>query len=142
MTARSPIKTALLTTALAVSLAVAPSARAEGDDAETRFHKAYEAEVVDGKLADAARVYLDLVGDWKAPPRIRAEARFRFAVTTVLLGRSDEARVQLASLVDDASVPETLRARAREYLDAVKGIGVGTELDRKLQALVFDLGRW
>jgi hypothetical protein len=110
-------------------------------DAETRFHRAYEQEVVDGKTADAARVYLAMMSDEKVPERLRQEAKFRFAVTSVLLGRADEARAHFAELAKDAKTPESLRARAAEYLDAAKGIGVGSELDKKLQALVFDLAR-
>jgi hypothetical protein len=128
-------------TAVAACLLLTSAAFAQDVDADTRFHRAYEQEVVDGKVADAARVYLAMMGDEKVPERLRQEAKFRFAVTAVLLGRSDEARSYLAELVRDPKTPETLRARANEYLDVAKGIGVGSELDKKLQALVFDLGR-
>lgn len=131
----------LLALPLVLALATTAFAQDPAPDAESRFHRAYEAEVVDGKLADAARVYLSIAGDETAPARIRAESRFRFAVTAVLLGRADEARSLLAGLADDGSAPESLRKRANEYLDAVQGIGLGTELDRKLQSLVFELGR-
>lgn len=129
-----------LAAALAVAL-LATSALGQEADAETRFHRAYEQEVVEGKLADAARVYLTLMDDKTAPERIRQESKFRFAVTAVLLGRSDEARVHLNELAKDTATPESLRARAAEYLDAAKGIGIGSELDRKLQSLVFDLAK-
>jgi hypothetical protein len=127
--------------AVVVLIAAAASARPGDDDAETRFHRAYEHEVVDGKIADAARVYLAMMDDAQVPERLRQEAKFRFAVTEVLLGRADEARAHLAEIVRDPKTPDALRARAAEYLDAAKGIGVGTELDKKLQTLVFELGR-
>jgi hypothetical protein len=130
---------ALLAAATCVLLTA--SAFAEEADADTRFHRAYEQEVVEGKVADAARVYLAMMDDAKVPERLRTEAKFRFAVTAVLLGRADEGRAHLAEIVRDPRTPETLRSRASEYLDAVKGIGVGNELDKKMQALVFDLGR-
>ncbi len=130
----------ILAVAAVLTLAVAPAA-AQETDAETRFHRAYETEVVDGKLADAAREYLALMRDADVPAPLRAESKFRFAVTALLLGRSDEARAHLAELVRDPQTPDALRARAGEYLDAAKGIGVGTELDRKLQSLVFDLAK-
>jgi hypothetical protein len=82
-----------------------------------------------------------MMEDAKVPERLRQEAKFRFAVTTVLLGRADEARVHFAALAADATAPETLRARASEYLDAAKGVGVGNELDKKMQTLVFDLAK-
>ena len=128
-------------TSVTCLLFAASSALAQETDADTRFHRAYEQEVVEGKVADAARVYLEMMRDEKVPERLRAESKFRFAVTAVLLGRADEGRAYLAELVKDATTPETLRARAAEYLDAAKGIGVGSELDKKLQSLVFDLAR-
>jgi hypothetical protein len=126
--------------AAALCLVLAASALGQ-DDAETRFHRAYEQEVIEGKTADAARVYLAMMGDAAVPARLRQESKFRFAVTATLLGRADEARAHFAELAKDASAPESLRARAAEYLDAAKGIGVGSELDKKLQALVFDLAK-
>lgn len=134
------MKRTMLAAALGLALA-APVALGQETDAETRFHRAYEQEVVEGKLADAAKVYLALMNDKAVPERLRLESKFRFAVTTVLLGRADEARVHFAELAKDPSTPESLRARATEYLDAAKGIGVGSELDRKLQSLVFDLAK-
>lgn len=127
--------------AVAVLVCAAAAAPAQDADAETRFHRAYEHEVVDGKVADAAREYLAMMEDAKVPERLRQEAKFRFAVTAMLLGRADEARVHFAALAADATAPETLRARAGEYLDAAKGVGVGNEIDKKMQALVFDLAR-
>jgi hypothetical protein len=108
---------------------------------EDKFHKAYAQEVVEGDVKGAAAVYLDLMGETDAPAAIRAEAKFRFAVCTVLLGRADEARVHLAELIVAKDTPKDLRIRAEEYRDAVSGIGIGTELEKKLQTLVFDLGR-
>ncbi len=134
------MKRTIIAAALGLALA-APVALGQEADAETRFHRAYEQEVVEGKLADAAKVYLSLMNDKATPERLRFEAKFRFAVTTVLLGRADEARVHFADLAKDTATPESLRARAAEYLDAAKGIGVGSELDRKLQSLVFDLAK-
>jgi hypothetical protein len=130
-------------TALAVAVVVcaAAAARAQEVDAETRFHRAYEHEVVDGKVADAAREYLAMMSDEKVPERLRLEAKFRFAVTAMLLGRADEARVGFGEIAADAKAPEALRARATEYLDAAKGVGVGNEIDKKLQSLVFDLAK-
>jgi hypothetical protein len=129
-----------LTTAVLCAV-LAASALAADDDAETRFHRAYEQEVVEGKVADAARVYLELMRDEKAPQRWRSESKFRFAVASILLGRADEGRAHLAEIVKDQTVSETLRTRAAEYLDAAKGIGVGGELEKKLQALVFELAK-
>lgn len=127
--------------AAAVLVCAAATSLAQDTDAETRFHRAYEHEVVDGKVADAAREYLAMMGDEKVPERLRLEAKFRFAVTTMLLGRADEARVHFGEIARDAKAPETLRARATEYLDAAKGVGVGNEIDRKMQELVFELAK-
>jgi hypothetical protein len=127
--------------AAALCLVLASSAFAQDVDPETRFHRAYEQEVVEGKTADAARVYLAMMDDQGVPARLRQESKFRFAVTATLLGRADEARAHFTELSKDAAAPESLRARAAEYLDATKSIGVGTELDKKLQSLVFDLAR-
>ena len=55
---RTRIASALLAAVLAMGPLVARADDADGSndgDAESRFHKAYETEVVDGKLADAAR---------------------------------------------------------------------------------------
>ncbi len=125
-----------------VTLALfAAPALAEEADAETRFHDAYVLEVIDGRIAEAAKTYLALVGDEGVPTRIRDEARFRFAICTVLLGRPDEGRMQLASIVKNERTPVDLRGRAEAYLESISTLGVGTELERKLQSLVFDLGR-
>ena len=125
---------------LALLLLAAPAA-AEEPDAETRFHDAYVLEVIDGEVAEAAKAYLALVADEAVPARIQEEARFRFAICTVLLGRPDEGRMQLTAIVENASTPANLRKRAQVYLESISALGVGTELERKLQALVFDLGR-
>ena len=117
------------------------SARADEPDAETRFHDAYVLEVIDGKVADAAKAYLALVEDERTPPRIEGEARFRFAVCAALLGRPDESRARLASLVADPATSPDLQTRARTYLDALQGQEVGSEPEKKLQSLVFDLAR-
>jgi len=129
-----------LVLALVVALFV-PAALADEGDAETRFHDAYVLEVIDGKIAEAAKRYLDLLQDERVEPRLRDEARFRFAVCTVLLGRPDEARMQLAAIAANERVSQPLRERAKAYLDSISTLGVGTELERKLNALVFDLGR-
>jgi hypothetical protein len=128
------------TLAVALAFPTVPAAAQEGG-AEERFHRAFEQEVVDGQLQEAARVYLDLMRDEAVPARLRAESRFRFAVTTVLLGRPDEGRAQLAELARDASAPEGLRARAGEYLESLRGLAVGSEVEKKLGELVFELGR-
>jgi hypothetical protein len=126
---------------LAMLVLVAAPARAEEPDAETRFHDAYVLEVIEGRIAEAAKAYLGLVDDDAVPARIREEARFRFAICTVLLGRPDEGRMQLAAIVADERAPASLRARAKAYLESISTLGVGTELEKKLQSLVFDLGR-
>ncbi len=129
-----------LTSVLAASLFVPNVARAE-DSAQDRYHRAYELEVVDGKVADAARAYLALIDDADAPENVRGESRFRFAICSVLLGRSDEARRLLGELADDTGSSDALRARAREYQKAIFEIGIGSEIDKKLQSLLFELGR-
>ncbi len=90
------------------------AAFAQDVDAETRFHRAYEQEVVDGKTAEAARVYLEMMGDEKVSERLRQEAKFRFAVTAVLLGRAarvragrfDERHDREAVPIGDDGVPD------------------------------------
>lgn len=128
-------------TLLLALILLASPAFAEDVDAETRFHDAYVQEVIDGEIADGAKAYLALVGDENVPTRIRDEARFRFAICTVLLGRPDEGRMQLAAIVANERTPANLRERAQAYLDSISTLGIGTELERKLQSLVFDLGR-
>ena len=123
------------------ALLLATPAFAEEPDAETRFHDAYVLEVIDGQVAVAAKAYLALLGDEAVPTRIREEARFRFAICTVLLGRPDEGRQQLTAIVENERTPANLRQRAAAYLESISALGVGTELERKLQSLVFDLGR-
>ncbi len=132
--------TSILASCLFLLFLAAP-ARADEDQAEALFHQAYIQEVVSGQVSTAAVTYLELAGDESAPPRIRAEARFRFAVCATLLGRADEARTWLASLVADESAPAGVRERAQTYLDSVSSVGIGTELEKKLQDLVFQLGR-
>lgn len=134
-------RAAALTFALVVIAVLAQPARAEEPDAQTRFHDAYVLEVIEGEIAEAAKAYLALVADEDVLPRIREEARFRFAILTVLLGRPDEGRMQLAAIVENPHTPANLRDRAKAYLESISTLGVGTELERKLQSLVFDLGR-
>ncbi len=122
-------------------LALASAAAAGEEDPQARFVAAYAAEVIEGKVAEAAGVYLALFSDEAAPAALRAEARFRFAVCAVLLGRADEARAHLADLVRDPATPAALRDRAAEYARSVENLGVGSELSRKLESLVYDLGR-
>lgn len=133
------------TAILAALMLAAGAARAVAADAgagaEDRFHQAYVTEVIDGKVADAAKVYLELMEADAAPPRIRAESKFRFAVCAALLGRADEAAAHLGALIADPATPEDLRTRAKAYLGTVEGIGVGSELTKKLESLVFELGR-
>jgi hypothetical protein len=126
---------------LAALLALAGVSGGQEPGPEARLAEAYVQEVVEGQVAEAAKVYLDLLGDDAVPPGVRAEARFRFAVCAVLLGRADEARAHLATLLADAEAPAALKARAQEYARTVDGLGVGSELTRKLESLVFDLGR-
>ena len=129
---------ALILTALVLFPSVL---HAEEPDAQTRYHEAYVLEVIEGKVAEAAKVYIVLMGDEDAPTAVRHESRFRFAICTVLLGRADEARAQLGELLADTSISKALRTRVEEYRSSIGELGVGSELDRKLQALVFDLGR-
>lgn len=116
-------------------------ARADEPDAATRFHDAYVQEVIEGEIGAAAKTYLDLVRDERTPSRLKAEARFRFGVCLVLLGRADEARARLEALATDEDVPVALRNRAKEYLEGIAGLGIGGELEKKLQELVFELAR-
>jgi len=126
--------------AVALLLLAAP-AHAEEPDSVTRFHDAYVLEVIDGRIAEAAKAYLALMDDERLTTRIREKARFRFAICTVLLGRPDEGRMQLAAISENERAPASLRKQAQAYLESISALGVGTELERKLQALVFDLGR-
>ena len=135
---RQALYSLLLVLVLALLL---PGAPAHADDAADRLHDAYILEVIEGKVDEAARVYLALDADEQIPSRIRLEARFRFAICAVLLGRADEGRAHLSALAENEAAPAALRARARAYLESIAEIGIGSELDKKLQALVFDLGR-
>ena len=111
------------------------------NDAVTRYHDAYVLEVVDGKIADAAKVYLALMDSEATPPRIRQESQFRFAVCAVLLGRVDEARAQLAALLAKKDLPEAVRARAQTYRESLSDVGVGSAIDKRMQDLVFRLAK-
>lgn len=135
------MKNALIALTLTTAGLLATPAFAGDATAEDRYHEAYVLEVIDGKVADAAKSYLALIEDKTAPGFVRHEARFRFAVCTALLGRSDEARLQLGELLRDAEASADLKSRAQEYLEALRNVGVGSELDKKLQTLVFELGR-
>jgi len=127
------------TAAFALLLVAAPALA--GGEAEQKFHQAYALEVVEGDVKGAALVYMELMRDGDATAAIRAESKFRFAVCAVLLGRADEGRAHLTELIEDPDTPDGVRKKAEEYRAAVAGIGVGTELTKKLQSLVFDLGR-
>ncbi len=139
------LRLALFPAFLAV-LALASSRAFAGDEdaatsAADRYHDAYVAEVIDGDVAKAAKGYLALIDDPATPPDIRAEARLRFAIVAVLLGRADEARLRLGGLVADADVPDAVKERARAVLASIADVAAGSELDKKLQSLVFDLAR-
>jgi len=127
--------------AISALLLLAAPAGGGGGEFEQKFHEAYAMEVVAGDVKGAALVYLSLMDEDDAPEAIRAESKFRFAVCAVLLGRADEGRTHLTELIQDPNTPEGVRKKAEDYRAAVAGIGVGTELAKKLQSLVFDLGR-
>jgi len=136
---KNTLITLTLASALFGGLALQPAFG--GDAAEDRFHEAYVLEVVDGKVAGAAKAYLALTLDKGASTRIRNEAEFRFAVCSVILGRVDEARLRLGALLRNAEASAELKSRVQEYLEALKDVGMGTELERKMGELVFELGR-
>jgi len=112
-----------------------------GQDFETRYHDAYVLEVVDGKPADAARAYLELLRAEALPPRLKFQARFRVAVTLALLGRPDEARARLAELAADEETPKTLQPQIAEYRKALEGAGLGSDLEKRMEELIYGLGR-
>lgn len=134
------MKPALLTLIIAALLG-AHTLAADPVDPETLFHQSYIQEVVEGQVAVAAMGYLKLMDDESVPAPLRAESRFRFAICCVLLGRPDEARNHLAMLLDDETAPAGVKKRAEEYRSSLEGIGAGTELSKKLEALAFELGR-
>ena len=135
--ARTTTFVATLTFLLVASTAVAQTAK----DAETRWHEAYVLEVVEGRIDEAAKAYLELLREKDLPDRLRRESEFRFAVCCALLGRADEGRSRLAGLLSDRDLPDAFRARVQEYLKALADVGVGSELEKKLQELLFELGR-
>lgn len=141
MTPRTLLRRTSVAAALCIAALLAAPATGQESDADQRYHEAYVLEVVDGRIADAAKEYLAIERDAAAPAHIRAEARFRFAVCAVLLGRADEGRSRLADLAGDPDAPEAVRSRARDYLESIRNVGVGRELDRKLEELLFALGR-
>ncbi|MCZ6785752.1 MAG: hypothetical protein O7E54_01175 [Planctomycetota bacterium] len=114
---------------------------AQATDFETRYHEAYVLEVIDGKTADAAKRYLELAREKGLPAHLLAQCRFRFAVTCVLLGRADEARARLAVLAADPSLPAALKPQVAEYRKGIKDVGTGSALQKRLDDLVFELGR-
>ncbi len=105
-------------------------------DAAARFHQAYVQEVIEGKVKEAAVAYLALMNDDAAPTKIRGEARFRFAVCTVLLGRSDEGATQLRELVSDTTLSEALRTRATHYLKGVSRSSTGSASGRTTEDMI------
>ncbi len=114
---------------------------AQEKDAATRYHEAYVLEVIDGKIAEAAKAYLALEGENGSPDRIRRQAGFRFAVCTALLGRADEARARLAALAATDGLDPKLRAQVDEYRRALEGVAAGSALQARLDDLLFKLGR-
>ena len=117
-------------------------AKDEQSDAAARFHKAYVDEVIEGMVKEAAVEYLALMNDDATPKKIRGEARFRFAVCTVLLGRSDEGTTQLREIVNDTSLSEALRKRATHYLKGISGASTGNATTRLNQSLVESLAQF
>jgi hypothetical protein len=132
-----PVLFALLLTVLLCSKASAQ----DPVDPETLFHQSYLQEVVQGHVDVAALGYFKLMEDEKVNAALRAESRFRFAVCMVLLGRADEARARLLEVLSDEGAPEALKRRAEEYRATLSGLGTGSELSKKLEALAFELGR-
>jgi len=129
------MKTILLTLLLATPLL------AQEDSLSKRFHEAYVLEVIEGKPAEAAKAYLALLQEEKLPARLRQQTEFRFAITCVLLGRSDEARVRLAKLAADDTLDDGMRAQVEEYRKAITEVGMGTALETTLQQLTMDLAK-
>ena len=122
-----------------ISLLVLAPAFAEEASHSKRYHDAYVLEVIDGKPAAAARAYLELLEEKELSPRLRAQTEFRFAVTCVLLGRSDEARARLAALAEQEGLAKELRAQVDEYRKAIADVKLGTALETNLQALTMKL---
>jgi hypothetical protein len=116
---------------------------AEGEEKsfETRWHEAYVLEVIEGKVPEAARMYLDLIEEPELPKHLMRECRFRFAVCAALLGRTDEARSILAGLATDEAAPADFKARVIEYHEELGSASVGSALDKRLEALVYEVGR-
>ena len=124
-----------------LGLLVAAPAWADEPAAGDLYHEAYVLEVIEGDVPGAARRYLALSENPDVPVDIRAASRLRLAICVVLRGRADEARLQLDDLIRDPATPEATRERARRYLGQIAELAPGSELDRKLQDLVFDLAR-
>jgi len=125
-----------------ITLLLVASALAQDEALSKRYHEAYVLEVIDGKPADAARAYLELLQEKKLPDRLRLQTEFRFAVTCVLLGRADEARGRLAALAKLEGLPEGLRAQVEEYRSAIADVKLGTALETNLQALTMKLAKF
>ena len=122
-----------------ITLLFALPAVAQDELLSKRYHDAYVLEVIEGKPAEAARSYLELLDAPKLPDRLRRQTEFRFAVTCVLLGRSDEARARLAALAAVEGLPKDLRAQVDEYRKAIEDVKLGTALETNLQALTMKL---
>lgn len=127
--------------AVLAAILLAGPAWAQERSYEDRFHEAYVAEVIEGEIGGAAKEYLALMSDDGAPAGIRAEARFRFAVTAVLLGRPDEARIHLDALAADPKIEADLKTRVAAYRRSIDDLTTGSALDEKMKELVFELGR-
>ena len=127
--------------ALAVLVLLGRPGEAQETDHEASFNEAYLLEVVEGRVAEAAREYVRIMDAEDAGAALRGEARFRFAVCCVLLGRADEARSQLDRILADEAQPDVLRNRAKEYRASLDGVGIGSELDKRLSEVAFEMGR-
>jgi hypothetical protein len=126
--------------ALLILLVATPVVAAGEKSFETRWHEAYVLEVIEGRVDEAARQYLELMVEETLPAELARETRFRFAVCCALLGRADEARSRLAGLAVEPDLPEAFRARVDEYRRALDGVGAGREVDRRARELVLELG--
>jgi HEAT repeat protein len=127
-----------------ILLALVTSVMGAGEEEkslEARWHEAYVLEVVEGKIPEAARTYMDLIREPDIPKHLLRESKFRLAVCCALLGRTDEARSVLAGLATDESAPAEFRARVAEYHEKLANAGVGSALDKRLEALVYEMGR-
>ncbi|MEM8885835.1 MAG: hypothetical protein AAGD14_17355, partial [Planctomycetota bacterium] len=106
-----------------------------------RYHEAYILEVVEGKVAEAAKIYAELMTDARGTAGIRQQAEFRFAICCALLGRPDEARARLARLSNEKWLLESLRPQIVEYRKALDGVGTGTALQARMEELTLELAK-